>query len=79
MLVELEKVSIKQQQVDFFSSESNFAFGLSCDKNDKQKGRSIEDLLYIESKYASYIKNFDGTSKKIPTVVATNKCTRADF
>ena len=67
------------EEVYLFASESNFAYGLSCDKNDKQKGRSIEDLLYIESKYVSYIKNLDGTSKKIPRELVTQKCTRGDF
>ena len=43
------------EEVQLFSSESNIAFGLSCENNDKET-RKIEDLLYIETKYVYYIK-----------------------
>ena len=66
------------EEVQLFSSESNIAFGLSCENNDKET-RKIEDLLYIETKYVYYIKNLDGTFHKEGRKLITNKCTHEDF
>ena len=66
------------EEVSLFASESNFAFGLSCENNNKET-KKIEDLLYIQTKYVYYIKNMDGTFYKDPRELQTNKCTYADF
>ena len=66
------------EEVNLFASESNIAFGLSCESN-KKETRKIEELLYMETKYVYYIKNLDGTFNKQPRKLTTNKCTRADF
>ena len=66
------------EEVSLFASESNFAFGLSCENNDKET-KKIEDLLYIQSKYVYYIKNMNGSFHKDPRELKTNKCTYEDF
>ena len=51
------------EEINLFYSESNFAVGLSCESN-KNEYRVITDLLNLEGKYVTYVKNRDGTFKK---------------
>ena len=66
------------EEVHLFSSESNIAYGLSCEENEDET-KKIEDLLYLETKYVYFIKNLDGSYKKEPRNLVTKKCTYNDF
>ena len=66
------------EEVHLFSSESNIAYGLSCEENEDET-KKIEDLLYLETKYVYFIKNLDGSYKKDPRNLVTKKCTYNDF
>ena len=66
------------EEVHLFSSESNIAYGLSCEENEDET-KKIEDLLYLETKYVYFIKNLDGSYKKQPRNLVTKKCTYNDF
>ena len=66
------------EEVNPFASESNFAVGFSCEKNNKEK-RKIEELLYLESNYVYYIKNLNGSFYKMPKELQIEKCTYSDF
>ena len=66
------------EEVHLFSSESNIAYGLSCEENENET-KKIEDLLYLETKYVYFIKNLDGSYKKDPRNLVTKKCTYNDF
>ena len=66
------------QEVNIFGSQSNFAIGLSCESNEKEK-LNIFDLLDLTSNYVSYHKFNDGSYKKYPKVLITHKCTYQDF
>ena len=68
----------KTEEVDLFSSESNFAFGLTCENNDKEK-YGVYDLFDLKVRYVEYVKSRDGTYKKNPKYFDVHKCTYADF
>ena len=66
------------EEVDLFSSETNFALGLSCEDNDKEKFK-IKDLLDLKIRYVIYTKKKDGTYDKEPYDIETHACTYSDF
>ena len=66
------------EEVNLFSSESNLAFGLTCEDNDKEK-LNIEEILDLQTKYIIYTKNMDGSYNKDPYDLTTHSCTYADF
>ena len=66
------------EEVSLFSSESNFAVGLTCEKNENEHLK-ITDILDLKSRYVLYIKSRDGTYKKDPKNLVTHKCTYDDF
>ena len=66
------------EEVNLFSSGSNFAFGLSCDYNSKEKFK-VEDLLDLQTKYIIYNKNMNGKYNKDPYDINTHKCNYEDF
>ena len=68
----------KTEEVDLFSSESNFAFGLTCENNNKEK-YGVYDLFDLKARYVEYVKSRDGTYKKNPKYFDVHKCTYADF
>ena len=66
------------EEINLFYSESNFAVGLSCESN-KNEYRVITDLLNLEGKYVTYVKNRDGTFKKNSKKLDMHQCTYDDF
>ena len=66
------------EEINLFYSESNFAVGLSCESN-KNEYRVITDLLNLEGKYITYVKNRDGTFKKNSKKLDMHQCTYDDF
>ena len=68
----------KTEEVDLFSSESNFAFGLNCESNSKEK-YNIYELLDLKARYVEYVKSRDGTYDKLPKYFDVHRCTYADF
>ena len=60
-------------EVNLFASESNVAFGLTCEDNNKEKLK-IEDLLDLQSKYIIYKKTMDGKYEKDPADLNTHSC-----
>ena len=66
------------EEVSMFQSYSNFAIGLVCEANNNEK-LSVHDLLIIKSRFASYVKNSDGTNKKCPKDLLTHSCNYNDF
>ena len=66
------------EEVNLFASESNVAFGLTCEDNDKEKLK-IEDLLDLQSKYIIYKKTMDGKYEKDPVDLNTHSCSYEDF
>ena len=66
------------EEVDLFSEETNYAFGLVCDDSDKEKLK-IEDLLDLKMRYIIYTKRTDGTYDKVPQDIETHTCTYSDF
>ena len=66
------------EEVDLFSEETNYAFGLVCDDSDKEKLK-IEDLLDLKMRYVIYTKRTDGTYDKLPQDIETHTCTYSDF
>ena len=68
----------KTEEVDLFSSESNFAFGLTCENNDDEK-YNIYELLDLKARYVEYVKSRDGTYDKLPKYFDVHRCTYADF
>ena len=66
------------EEVNLFSSGSNFAFGLSCEGKDSEK-YTIEDLLYLQTKFIVYTKSLDGNYVKYPYDLGTHNCNYDDF
>ena len=66
------------EEVSLFASESNFAVGLNCENNSKEK-RIISELLDLKGRYVSYVKNRDSTYQKFPIQLNLHKCTYDDF
>ena len=65
------------EEVNLFQSESNFAIGVYCERNDNEK-LSIHDLIEMKSRYTSYVKN-DGIRNKFFKELKTHKCNYEDF
>ena len=65
------------EEVNIFQSESNFAIGLFCSENDKEK-LDIHDLLEMKPRYTSYVKDKNGKNK-FYMELTTHKCTYKDF
>ena len=66
------------EEVDLFTTESNIAFGLTCEDNDKEK-LNVQDILDLQTKYIIYTKNMDGSYNKDPYNLETHSCTYEDF
>ena len=66
------------EEVNLFQSESNFAVGVSCDSNKKEK-LSVNDLLDLKSTYILYEKLKNGTYIKRTKDLNTHKCDYSDF
>ena len=68
----------KTEEVDLFASESNFAVGLTCEKNKNEK-KKIDELLDLKSRYIEYVKSRDGNYAKNPKDTNIHLCTYDDF
>ena len=68
----------KTNEVNFQESQSNFAIGLTCQGNPKEK-IPFTDLLAMQIRYSRYIKKFDGTFNYDRKVLKTHRCTYEDF
>ena len=68
----------KTEEVDLFASESNFAVGLTCEKNKNEK-KKIDELLDLKSRYVEYVKSRDGNYAKNPKDTNIHLCTYDDF
>ena len=68
----------KTEEVDLFASESNFAVGLTCEKNKNEK-KKIDELLDLKSRYVEYVKSRDGNYVKNPKDTNIHLCTYDDF
>ena len=66
------------EEVNLFQSESNFAVGVTCDANKKEK-LSANDLLDLKSTYILYEKQKNGSSIKHTKNLNTHKCDYNDF
>ena len=66
------------EEVDLFTSESNVAFGLTCESNSNEKLK-ISDLLDLQTKFIIYKKSMDGSYNKDPFDIDTHSCTYSDF
>ena len=66
------------EEVDLFTTESNIAFGLTCEDNDKEK-LNVQDILDLQTKYIIYTKSMDGSYNKDPYNLETHSCTYEDF
>ena len=66
------------EEVDLFTSESNVAFGLTCESNSNEKLK-INDLLDLQTKFIIYKKSMDGSYNKDPFDIDTHSCTYSDF
>ena len=59
------------EEVDLFASESNFALGMNCENNMKEK----YELLDLKSRYVQYVNRRDDTSEKKPKYYDIHRCT----
>lgn len=66
------------EEVNLFESNSNFAVGLNCEKNDEEK-EQIYNLLDLKSRYVLYIKDRTGAINKDATNLVNHKCNYDDF
>ena len=66
------------EEVNLFQSESNFAVGVNCEDNKKEK-LSVHDLLALKAKFISYQKQSNGTYIKYPKDIKIHKCNYKDF
>ena len=66
------------ENINFQKSKSNFAFGITCEGNPKEK-LSFTDLLRIEMRYSQYIKSLDGSFERRRKFLEGHNCTYADF
>jgi len=66
------------EEVNLFASESNVAFGLTCEDNEKEELK-IEDILDLQSKYIIYTKTNNGKYEKDPADLNIHSCSYDDF
>ena len=66
------------EEVNLFQSESNFAVGVTCDANKKEK-LSVNDLLDLKSTYTLYEKQKNGSYVKHTKDLIIHKCDYNDF
>ena len=66
------------ESINIFASESNFAVGIQCEKNDNEH-QIITDLLDLKGKYITYVKSRDSTYKKYSTELNMHKCVYDDY
>ena len=64
--------------INFKESKSNFAIGLTCEGNPKEK-IPFTDLLHLEARYSKYIKSSNGSFVREREILKTHSCTYADF
>ena len=64
--------------INFKESKSNFAIGLSCSGNPKEK-LSFRDLLKLEIRYTKYIKYPNSSYIYDRKILSSHSCTYADF
>ena len=65
-------------EINLFQTESNFAVGIECESNSKEK-LSVHDLLDFKSNYVLYEKLTNGSYVKHKKNIKTHKCTYEDF
>ena len=65
-------------EVNLFQSDSNFAIGLICEENKKEK-YSVHDLLDLKAQYIRYIKRSNGTYYKDRKYHNLHYCNYEDF
>ena len=65
-------------EINLFQTESNFAIGIECESNSKEK-LSVHDLLDFKSNYVLYEKLSNGSYVKHKKNIKTHKCTYEDF
>ena len=65
-------------EVNLFQSDSNFAIGLICEENKKEK-YSVHDLLDLKGQYIRYIKSSNGTYYKDRKNHSLHNCNYEDF
>ena len=66
------------EEMNLFSSDSNFAFGLRCGTKNTG-GLEISDLFKIEIKYTNNEKFPDGSRERRKKTMTTHACTYEDF
>ena len=66
------------EEVNLFQSESNFAVGVTCDANKKEK-LSVNDLLDLKSTFILYEKQKNGSYFKHTKDLNMHKCDYNDF
>ena len=66
------------EEVNLFQSDSNFAIGLICEANDKEK-LSVHELMDLKAQYILYIKSSDGTYHKERKYHNLHPCVYEDF
>ena len=68
---------LNTEQIKLDDSKTAIAFGFEC--ADDKNGTRVEDLLQIEVKYYTYIKDKNGNKKKVPKIIPTHTCNVTDF
>ena len=66
------------EEVNFSKSKSNFAIGLTCQGNPKEK-IPFTDLLRLQIRYTKYIKSNNGSFEYNRKILQTHSCTYEDF
>ena len=66
------------ENINFKESKSNFAIGLTCEGNSKEK-KAFTDLLKLEMRYSQYIKSLNGSFIRKRQFLQGHNCTYADF
>ena len=66
------------ENINFKDTKSNFAIGLTCEGNPKEK-IPYTDLLKLEMRYSQYIKSSNGTIDRKRQFLDGHFCTYADF
>ena len=66
------------EEVNIFESESNFAVGVNCEDNKKEKYNPY-DLLDLKSAYVLYEKHMNGTYEKHSNSLNVHNCDYDDF
>ena len=65
------------EQIKLDESKAVIAFGFECSPD--KDGTRVEDLLKLEVKYYTYVKDANGKKKKIPKIIPTHTCNHTDF